>query len=129
MEPRTKRALAAVAASLLAAAGGVVTNVVTDSPSWAWGITLAVLVLAGTATQVCLSSGPSAQVPSVRAQGPGSIAIGGSAHGPVSARGSGSAADGTPSPPGQGITASGPGSVAIGGNALSSVRSTSGGPS
>ncbi len=126
MEARVKRGLAAGAAGLLAAVGGVVTNLVTDSPSWALGIALALLVVAGTAAQMYLSSGASAAAPPVRAHGAGSIAIGGSARGPVSARGTGAMPEGTPHITGDGVVAAGPGSVAIGGDALGSVRSSAG---
>lgn len=128
MEAGTKRAVAAGAASVFAAVGGVITNVVTDSPSWAWGTSLFLLVLAGTSTQVYLSSGASSPARSVHAAGAGSIAIGGSARGPVSAHSTGAAAGDAPPPPtGDAVTASGPGSVAVGGDALDAVTSSSGG--
>ncbi|MFF2567421.1 hypothetical protein [Streptomyces sp. NPDC058084] len=128
MTMRVKRALAAGAAGLLAAMGGVVTNLVTDSPSWTWGIALVLLVIAGAGTQVYLNdSGAHPAEPAVTAAGAGAIAIGGSAHGPVVARGDGSGAPVAPA--GSGVTASGAGSVAIGGDARGSVRSSAGGTS
>ncbi|MCX2185177.1 hypothetical protein KV205_32395 [Streptomyces sp. SKN60] len=124
MTMRVKRVLAAGAAGLLAAVGGVTTHLVTDSPSLTLGIALTLLVTAGTGAQICLNAnGASSQAPTVTAAAPGAIAIGGSARGPVSARGTGSGAQIVP---GHGITASGVGSVAVGGDALASVRTDSG---
>ncbi|MGW6817823.1 hypothetical protein [Streptomyces sp. NPDC055005] len=112
-------------AGLLAAAVGVVTNLVTDSPSWALWVALIVLVLAGAGTQLYLNGGaPTTAVP-VQAVGHGSVAVGGTAHGDIVTRVSGpSSADqaGT----GHGVTATGPGSVAVGGDALGSVETRSG---
>ncbi|MER7517960.1 hypothetical protein [Streptomyces sp. NPDC126499] len=124
MTIRVKRALAAGAAGILASVGGVVTNLVTDSPSWTLGIALALLVTAGTGAQIYLNdSDASPQTPTVTAAAPGAIAIGGSAHGPVVAHGNGSGAAAVPD---HGITAAGAGSVAIGGDALGSVHTDSG---
>ncbi|MFV6032134.1 hypothetical protein [Streptomyces sp. NPDC056264] len=123
MGVRVKRALAAGAAGMLAALSGVVTNLITDSPSWTLGIALAVLVSAGVGAQVYLNDSGTAQGEpvSVLSAGPGSIAIGGSAHGSVRAGGQHRGGGEVPMGPGGGIAAVGGGSVAIGGDALGPV--------
>ncbi|MEU9414708.1 hypothetical protein [Streptomyces sp. NPDC051000] len=111
-------------AGLLAAAVGVVINLVTDSPSWGLWVALVVLVLAGAGTQLYLNDGAPTTALPVQALGHGSVAVGGTAHGPIVTRVSGPSTAGQAGA-GHGVTATGPGSVAIGGDSLGSVETRS----
>jgi hypothetical protein len=116
MASRWTRALGAGASVVIAAATGLVTNIVTEKPLWGWCIGLGALIIIGVAVQVWLSLGQSSAM-QVNATGAGSVAIAGSAKGAVRTHVSGSAQDPSTAKAEQGILAHGPGSVAIGGDA------------
>lgn len=107
---RAARIAVPVATVVLATASAIVTNVLTTDWAWVWWPVLGVLVVLNVLLLVRI--GPSAPL-SVTAEGPGSVAAGGSIQGNTkttvrgSARGSRKAAE-------PGVAATGAGSVAAG---------------
>ncbi|MGW9024714.1 hypothetical protein ACWGQ5_10845 [Streptomyces sp. NPDC055722] len=115
------RAVAAGLSVVVAAASGLVTNVVTERRGIAWWVGLVVLVVVGALLQGWLSLKERAE-PSVSASGPGAVAVGGTSRGPVETRVSGVSA-GQPRTAGDtGVSASGPGAVAVGRDVEDAVR-------
>lgn len=78
------RAVAAGLAFVLAAVVGVVTALVTQHPSVASWVALAVLVGAGAILQAAMVLRDRQPSRHVAASGPGAVAVGGDAHGPIS---------------------------------------------
>lgn len=116
-----KRGGAAALSVVVAAASGVATNAATSKPTWGWCIALVVLVVVGAGLQIYLTLRPNQDGPApVAAQGPASVAIGGSSRGKIKTQSSGTASPS--STPSNGIIAQGPGSVAIGGDNESSIE-------
>ncbi|MGW4702579.1 hypothetical protein [Streptomyces sp. NPDC004285] len=121
MTQSAKRGVAAMLTVVTAGAVGLVTNIVTDRPAWAWWIALAALLVVGAALQYYLSR--AAEPASATALGAGSVAIGGSSSAPIRTRVAGPALpDGSARPRPHGVTAAGPGAVAVGGDAEGPVE-------
>lgn len=114
-----KRVVAVSASVLVAAAIGVVTNVLSDSWSLTWWLALGGLVVLNLVLQLILNP-PGRKNPTVDASGAGSIAVGGSSSAPITTkvRGTGNAQP----PSSVDVTASGAGAVAIGGDAEGEIR-------
>jgi hypothetical protein len=102
---------------VLAAACGVVTALVTAHPSSGLWVGLGVVVVAGAVSQAAVTLGERRERGRVEASGAGSVAVGGSARGPITTRVRGGRVP--PAVPGNqdGVIASGPGAVGIGGDA------------
>jgi hydrogenase/urease accessory protein HupE len=110
---------------VVAAVSGVVTNIATGKSSWAWWITLIVLVVLGTTLQIYTSRLPfQASQPSVTASGVASAAIGGSSHGRINTKATNARATTSDRMQVEGITAAGPGSAAMEGNAMSPIKTS-----
>lgn len=123
MSSKVKRVVAVVVAGMFAAATGVVTNMLTDSPSGAWWTALIVLVLAGAVPQIYLNgeASPDDRSASVRATGAGAVAVGGSSHEWISTKVVGGAGA-TGQSAGQATTAAGAGAVAVGAEARGPIE-------
>ncbi len=104
------RAVAAGATVVVAAASGVVTNIATQEPGWAWWVGLGVLVIIGVLLQVLISLLDTGN--KVTASGAGAVSIGGSAREKITTRVKGSGAAGSSRT--GGVSASGAGSVTVG---------------
>ncbi|MFG2809529.1 hypothetical protein ACLQ2D_37095 [Streptomyces sp. DT199] len=104
---RVKHAVVAGSSVVASVASGLVTNVVTDRPTWPWWVALGVLVVVAVVLQVALTAdggdGPG--------PGAGSVVIGGTAHEAITTRVSLSG----------GVTAQGAGSVAVDGDARGQI--------
>jgi hypothetical protein len=113
-----KRGVAAFLTVVAAAATGLVTNVVTDKPLWAWWVAFAILVAVGASLQYYLSrdGSPEDSARPTTALGAGSVSIGGSSRATIKTRVVGRAQLNSPVQP-HGVTATGPGAVAVGGDA------------
>ncbi len=112
-----------IMAGVIAAATGLVTNMVTDDPSGAWWAALAILILFGVVPQIYLHSSASSgdRPPVVQAAGTGSVAVGGSSYERISTNVVGIAGvEGQTA--GRGISASGAGAVAVGGEATGIIE-------
>lgn len=71
---------------LVSAVAAAVTNVFTNGWAWPWGVALAALVAVGVGLQAGLVLVEGRGRRSVRAEGAGAVAVGGSVHGPVTTR-------------------------------------------
>jgi hypothetical protein len=109
---------------VIAAGVGVVTNIATDQAAWGWWTALTVLVALGAGLQLYLNAvSPPGDDRAVRAQGAGSVAVGGSTQGPISTQATGySSNSGQRDLQQSGTVAAGPGAVAIGGDAGDSIN-------
>lgn len=126
MSTMARRGAAAVMAVVASAGTGAVTNVATSGAPWSWWLALLVLVAVGAALAFYLSrpSGPDGQS-NVAALGPGSVAVGRSAHGRITTRATRAAPSAPPaagSGGAQGTIAAGPGSVAVGQDVTAPIR-------
>ena len=102
---------------VLAAVSGVVTALVTAHPSRGLWVGLGVAVVAGAVSQAAVTLGERRERGKVKASGPGSVAIGGSARGRITTRVvGGGVPHGVPGDQ-EGVIAAGPGSVSVGGDA------------
>lgn len=123
MTQSAKRGVAAFLTVVVAAATGLVTNIVTDKPLWAWWVAFTILVAVGASLQYYLSRDgtPEDSARPTMALGVGSVSIGGSSKATIKTRVAGQAQLNTPVQS-HGVSATGPGSVAVGGDADGAIE-------
>lgn len=111
------RAMLVGISTVIAAAIGVVTAIVTTHPSTGLWVSLGALVIVGAVLQAAFTYAEHRQNRRVEASGAASVAIGGSARGEIRTRVHDSPLPGAVPAENDGVIAAGPGAVSIGGDA------------